>query len=146
MGVLCEEWEGTRLSNGYGQVTVDGGGQGWRSDRKGSRRGRRMLAHRWTWEQAHGPIPPGLEVMHSCDNPSCVNLDHLSLGTHAANMADMAAKGRAHGRSPWSTTATCKNGHLWTEENTYRPPKRPHHRHCRACGREAQRRSRQRVG
>lgn len=62
---------------------------------KGYGRTRRGLAHRLVWEEAHGPIPPGLVVMHRCDVPGCVNLDHLRLGTVADNVADMIAKGRA---------------------------------------------------
>ncbi len=43
------------------------------------------LAHRWVWTYHHGPIAAGLEVMHSCNNPSCVEIDHLSLGTRQQN-------------------------------------------------------------
>ncbi len=52
-------------------------------------------AHRVAWELERGPIPDGLSVLHRCDQPLCVNVDHLFLGSHAANMADMATKGRS---------------------------------------------------
>ena len=44
---------------------------------------------------ANGPIPPGLVVRHRCDNPPCVNPDHLEIGTQADNQADMAIRGRS---------------------------------------------------
>lgn len=51
-------------------------------------------AHRWRWEEAFGPIPPGMKVLHHCDNPPCVELDHLYLGTDADNANDRHARGR----------------------------------------------------
>lgn len=50
--------------------------------------------HRWVWETAFGPIPPGMQIMHLCDNPPCYRLDHLQLGTPADNCADRDGKGR----------------------------------------------------
>jgi hypothetical protein len=51
-------------------------------------------AHRIAYEECFGPIPDGLQVMHSCDNPACVNPEHLSVGTTQDNTADRTAKGR----------------------------------------------------
>lgn len=54
------------------------------------------LAHRAAWEDEHGPIPPGQCVLHRCDNPPCVNPDHLFLGTKGDNNRDRSAKGRTY--------------------------------------------------
>lgn len=57
-------------------------------------KGKRTKVHRFSWELANGPIPPGLFVLHRCDNGACVRPDHLFLGTQADNIRDMDSKGR----------------------------------------------------
>lgn len=82
----CWEWQGARTSRGYGHfgVCIDG-------------KQRHFKAHRAAFLIFTGNDPSGLEVMHACDNTRCCNPDHLTLGTHAENMADMKRKGRAVG-------------------------------------------------
>src|SRR5712664_1462348 len=56
--------------------------------------GQSMFATRAIWIARKGPIPEGINVLHLCDRPSCVNLDHLFLGTHKDNTQNMIDKGR----------------------------------------------------
>ena len=79
----CWLWTGAIDKKGYG-VTADGG-RGFH---------RNILAHRASWMIHCGEIPNGLCVCHSCDNPPCINPDHLFLGTYKDNHADMDRKGR----------------------------------------------------
>lgn len=75
----CWEWRGATDPDGYGVLRYQ------RS---------RMRAHRVSWQLANGPVPKGLHVLHSCDNPPCVNPDHLFLGTHQDNVRDRDQKKR----------------------------------------------------
>jgi hypothetical protein len=59
-----------------------------------SANGVRMTANRWSWILHKGPIPAGMNVLHSCDNRRCARPSHLFLGDAKANAADMIAKGR----------------------------------------------------
>lgn len=59
--------------------------------------GKQGYAHRFSYELHKGPIPDGLEIMHSCDIPECVYPEHLFTATHSENMQDMVHKQR-HGR------------------------------------------------
>lgn len=55
-------------------------------------------AHRAAFTLANGPIPDGVKVLHSCDNPPCINTEHLRAGTSAENSREMVARGRARNR------------------------------------------------
>ncbi len=75
----CQEFDGYRQKRGYGIVCMGG---------------KTVLAHRLAYALHYGVDPTGHCVMHKCDNPACVNPEHLSLGSHSDNMNDMHRKGR----------------------------------------------------
>lgn len=78
----CWNWQRHVTNKGYGRIWA-GGRQTW--------------AHRVAYEMAYGPIPDGLLVRHSCDNPACVNPNHLATGTHYDNIMDMMRRDRKPG-------------------------------------------------
>lgn len=75
----CWEWLGHKDHHNYGIIAIDH---------------KRYRAHRLSWMLVNGDIPDNKLVMHLCDNPSCVNPNHLKLGTQDDNMKDCKSKGR----------------------------------------------------
>lgn len=90
----CVEWSGSKNYKGYGYFA-------------GTR------AHRAAWKIYVGDIPADKHVLHKCDNPGCVNPEHLWLGTHAENMTDRFKKGR------YTTIQKnrCTKGHWLNDKN-----------------------------
>jgi hypothetical protein len=83
----CHEWTGSRNKVGYGRFSIVIRKMGIKKT---------WMAHRLSYFVFVGDIPDGLFVLHRCDNPCCVNVDHLFLGTHQDNMDDRTMKGRTN--------------------------------------------------
>lgn len=76
----CWEWKGATKDGGYGKLGY---------------KGKIVLAHRLSYETYVGPIPNGHFILHSCDNPPCINPEHLAPGDHAENMDQMTTRNRS---------------------------------------------------
>lgn len=129
----CWEWVGGRSSWDYGQFYFQG---------------RKVQANRWAYERWVGPLGD-LFALHRCDNPPCVNPDHLFAGDNTANLLDAALKGRhpmqVHPESSRiaqiarlaGEKTLCLNGHPLTPDNLF--PRRDGRRDCLTCRRERER-------
>jgi hypothetical protein len=125
----CWVWTGrSRNDAGYGEVFY---------------KGKARLAHRVMWMETHDePIPPGILVCHTCDNPPCVNPDHLFLGTTLDNAQDMVAKGRGRYKrekyEEWKRERVAEAARLVLERGAPHGTETGYSSGCRdACCREA---------
>jgi hypothetical protein len=116
----CHVWTGPLWRDGYGRFQAEG--RGW-------------LAHRWLLGVVRGaPLAAGELGCHHCDNPPCVNVRHLYVGSPATNMRDMTDRGRNPVTAANMAKTRCDHGHEYTPDNTYRMPNG--RRDCRACIRQ----------
>lgn len=116
----CLEWKSALTTMGYGKLTFHGKG---------------YTAHRFAFEKLVESIQPGMWVLHRCDNPKCVNPEHLYQGTPIDNRADMLNRDRW--KHPWANRTHCAKGHDY-ETGGYRIAA-DGSRVCKTCFREYQR-------
>ena len=97
----CWEWTGGLKGYGYGAAWFHG---------------KRVSAHRLAYELTHGPIPAGLKICHSCDNPPCCNPAHLFAGTQADNIVDAYQKQRLPSGDKHYKTKVRERDVAWLQE------------------------------
>jgi hypothetical protein len=103
----CWLWQGAFNSKGYGNFKIHG---------------KALTASRVAWELIKGPIPTGMQILHTCDKPACVNPDHLFLGTPRMNAQDRnrkerQAKGERNGRHKLTPMDVSFVRYLWATKN-----------------------------
>jgi hypothetical protein len=112
----CLEFTGALSDLGYGKVGY---------------KGKVYMAHRLAYQLKNGGIPTGAVICHKCDNPACINPEHLFVGTHKDNIQDMIQKGRRKGRT---RKDVCVNGHEMSGDNVYIYKTDKYNiRQCKAC-------------
>lgn len=134
----CWRWTAALNENGYGVIRTGGKTPG------------NTLAHRLSYRIHYNVDPGDLDVCHRCDTPSCVNPNHLFLGTHKENMHDSINKGRMDPDSVYygvinRAKTHCVNGHEFSEANTHNAKQSrtgTNMRQCRTCTRERMRKYR----
>jgi hypothetical protein len=115
----CTIWIGS-LSRGYGKFKVNK---------------KRVIAHKWRWEQINGPVPDGLELDHKCRLMPCVDEHHLEPVTPEVN--------KSRSDTPWAINARkthCPSGHPLSDDNLLKSKLAIGQRVCRTCDIERQRR------
>jgi hypothetical protein len=109
----CLEWQGSRYKNGYGKLGRVG-----------------IVAHRIAYELTRGKVPTNMCLDHLCKNRLCVNPEHLEVVTLVENVMRGDSQ---HAKNARKTH--CKQGHEFTPDNTYTPPRKPNSRYCKKCQR-----------